>query len=516
MTSPALLVAPAHPAAGVLRDLLAATDRPVVVCADADAALAVPDPGLIVLALDRDGDASAALCARLPWAQVPVVVLVTDPGPGDLLRVLASGAAACLSDALPPDTLAGHLAALAGWTADAPMRIDVTVALHADRRRRVQELHRWVSDADGGLASERVVNRLVESDRRASLGRLSGAVAHEFNNLLTIIAGRARLVRDRYWGDDATKAQLDELLTAADAATGLSRKLGGVGRPESMGPRTVVLASFLADVRDALAGAARPGTSVVLIPVPADARAWLDPARVEQVLISLGLNALDAVGTEGGQVTLAVQLPKDGGPLGFSVQDDGSGMTDAVLAKAFDPFFSTSGQSGLGLATVGQVVTALGGAVSVDTIPGQGTCITIALPTAEEDQPAAASEAPSSGGPIRVMVVEDEAGVRSLVATVLERAGFAVLACEGAEQALASAGKLDLLITDLSLEGMGGAELARRLQAVQPSLRVLFISGHTGAVVSDEGVDLEAPEFLQKPFTPDLLIARARRLLQQG
>jgi signal transduction histidine kinase len=515
MTAQALLVAPGHPRHATLEALLLAAGQTVRVCSPDDAPALAAEADLVVLALDRDGVASAALCGALPYRVTPVLVLVGDPGPADLLRLLSSGAAACLADSLTDDALAAHLAALEDWTSDRAMRLDLSVDLHADRRQRVQALLNWVSDADGDLASERVVDRLVEGDRRAALGRLTEAVAHDFNNLLTVIAGRARLVLDRYWGDDATRAQLTELLDAADAATGLSRKLLAVGRPWDMGSRDLDLDAFLAEVRDALAAAAPAGVTVILAPMPPDTRAIADPARLEQVLVSLGLNALDAVAEAGGQVELSVApCDRAGSPgVAVSIRDTGAGMSPEVLGRAFEPFFSTRGRSGLGLATARQVVASLDGTLSVETGPGQGTTLRVELSCPAESTTDPTSARPDRG-PCEVLVVEDEDGVRILVAAVLRRAGFRVHEASTAEEALAATVEVDLLITDLALTGLSGKVLAQRMRVAQPNLRVLYTSGHTGAAVTGSGVDLSGPEFLQKPFTPDILVDRVRRVLR--
>ncbi len=515
MTAQALLIAPGHPRKAELAAHLASAGLEVQSCGPSQAAGRAAQAKLVVVALDPDGVASAALCGALPCQETPVLVLVGDPGPADLLRLLSCGAAACVTDTLSAETLAGHLAALEGWTPDRPMRLDLAVDLHADRRERVQSLLAWVSDSDGGLASQRFVDRLVEGDRRAALGRLSEAVSHDFNNLLTVIAGRARLVLDRYWGDDATRAQLTELLDAADAATNLSRKLLAVGRPWDMGQRELALDSYLGEVRDVLAQAAPAGVTVILAPVPAGLRVVADPSRLEQVLLNLGLNAIDAVSEDGGEVRVQAEpcrLPAGAG-VALSIRDDGAGMTPDVMARALEPFFSTRGRNGLGLATADQLVTSLEGTLSLESQPGQGTLVCVQLPGSDECVDDPASEAPAHGS-ARVLVVEDEEGVRTLVAAVLRRAGYRVAEACTAEQALDEAQDVELLITDLTLGGLSGKALAERMGTTNPGLRVLYISGHTAAAVSGAGVDLEAVEFLQKPFTPDLLVDRVRRVLR--
>jgi len=282
-----------------------------------------------------------------------------------------------------------------------------------------------------------------------------------------------------------------------------------------MGRRDLDLDVFLEEVRDALAAAAPAGVTVTLAPVPPDTRVVAGPARLEQVLISLGLNALDAVAEAGGEVQLsAAPCVREGSPgIVLSIRDTGAGMSDQVLAQAFDPFFSTRGRSGLGLATARQVVASLDGTLSIETGPGDGTTVRVALPCPEESVEDPTSVRPDRG-PCEVLVVEDEDGVRTLVGAVLRRAGFRVREASTAEEALTSADPVDLLITDLTLEGLSGNVLAQRMRADHPGLRVLYISGHTGAAVTGAGVDVEGPEFLQKPFTPDILVDRVRRVLR--
>ncbi len=515
MTAQALLVAPGHPRSGALRELLQECGYTVRTGDVAAAAAAAEALDLVVLALDPDGVASAALCAQLPCRQVPVAIVVGDPGPADLLRLLSSGAAACVSERLSDKELRTHLNALSDWRVADPMRLDVAVDLHADRRERVQELLDWVADGDGDLASARFVDRLVEGDRRAALGRVTEAVAHDFNNLLTVITGRARLVLDRYWGDDATRAQLTEVLAAAEAATALSRKLLAIGRPWDMGRRCLELDIFLEELRDVLAEAAPDGARVALAELPPDCRVDTDPSKLEQVVLSLGLNALDAV-SEGGTVTLGASLCTLRGTsaVAISVADDGPGMDPEVLARACEPFFSTRGRTGLGLATARQVTASLEGELALQSRPGAGTTVHVRLPASAEAAEDPDSVRPATGR-ARVLVVEDEESVRSLIAAVLDRAGFLVRSAATAEEALALEGEVDLLVTDLTLAGLSGSALAARLRQSHPGLRVLTISGHTGAAVTGSGVDVEAREFLQKPFTPDILLERVQRLLSR-
>jgi CheY-like chemotaxis protein len=261
-----------------------------------------------------------------------------------------------------------------------------------------------------------------------------------------------------------------------------------------------------------------------------------DRGQLEQVLMNLALNARDAM-AGGGRLaieTRSVQLGEEEGYRQFGlempagryvrllVRDTGQGMNAETRARIFEPFFSTkppAQNTGLGLSVVYGIVSQSGGYVTVDSQPDQGTTFTIWFPEAEGPtenavQPAAAP----ARGTERILVVEDESAVRVLAARVLAEAGYTVLeAASGGEalDLLRGGAGVDAVLTDVVMPDMGGAELAEHLRKVAPALPILFMSGYTGTEVLRRGFNEEGVPFLQKPFSPDSLMAAVRRLLDQ-
>jgi CheY-like chemotaxis protein len=275
----------------------------------------------------------------------------------------------------------------------------------------------------------------------------------------------------------------------------------------------------------------------VAITVPEEpAEVYADAGQIEQAIFSLAANARDAM-PDGGTLGVDVRLGqldearardldmRSGAAVFVTVSDSGSGMGEATRASAFDPFFTTRPLAqGLGLPTVYGIVRQTGGAVTLASTPGEGTRVQIVLPRYAD----AGSDAPVSlvtltpaasarVGPAVVLVVEDEASVLRLVRRVLEAEAMVVLSAQDAEEALLltsqHGGVIDLLLTDVVMPGLNGLELARRVLAERPQMRVLFMSGYADhAVVQRDIVDAGRP-FLQKPFAPDRLLARVRDVL---
>jgi two-component system, cell cycle sensor histidine kinase and response regulator CckA len=261
-----------------------------------------------------------------------------------------------------------------------------------------------------------------------------------------------------------------------------------------------------------------------------------DPSQLDQVIMNLAVNARDAM-PGGGRITIeTANVPLDselaqvhpearpGGYVLVAVSDTGTGLSPEAKAHLFEPFFTTKevGKgTGLGLATVYGIVRQSGGFIGVDSTPGRGTKFRIYLPRAETPasapvtSPAAASTAARGVG--TVLVVEDEAGVRHLARDVLRRCGYRVLEASDGSEALRlveKEGKIDLLLTDVVMPGMSGAELAEKFRALRPEARVLYASGYADEALGSHGLPTQGVPYLQKPFEPDDLVRRVRELLQ--
>jgi signal transduction histidine kinase len=359
--------------------------------------------------------------------------------------------------------------------------------------------------------------QLSEVVKVEALARLSGGVAHEYNNALTAIDGFARLCRAKLPGGSEVSEYLDQVVGAADRATQLTRRLLLYARETPSAPRLVRVEER---VRAGLALMRRLLPSGIELQTRFGAglgAVSIDPGQLDQVLLNLVVNARDAM-PRGGLLSVEVRntrlaISRTGVPFALPpgeyvslfVRDTGVGMSPQVLGRIFEPFFTTKQEgkgTGLGLATCLAVVSQAGGAIFLSSELGRGTSFEILFPRAGE---ALAEATPFSPGPLprgkeTVLLVEDQPQVRALAARALEELGYRVLEAGAAEEALARLddAPIQLLIADLRLPGMGGRELADRVRERQAEARVLFISGYPEA---SQGDGPAAGAFLDKPFT---------------
>ncbi|MFN2324660.1 MAG: ATP-binding protein [Gemmatimonadales bacterium] len=362
--------------------------------------------------------------------------------------------------------------------------------------------------------------QLAHSQKLEAVGRLAGGVAHDFNNLITAIAGYAELLRTGLEADDGRRADVDEILRASGRAARLTQQLLAFARRQMVQPRIVDLNHVVANVASLLRRLL--GANIVLDVATADhpVPVVIDPGQFEQLLVNLAVNAHDAM-PSGGQLTVGVRT--DGASAVLVVSDTGQGMSADVIAQAFEPFFTTKDQgkgTGLGLSTVYGIVQQAGGTISVASEVGTGTRFTIVLPLAAGDVSPVQDGHPEhtvATGSETVLVAEDEPQVRRLAERALRAAGYQVLSAPDGAQALAlsreSQGQIHLLVTDVVMPGMGGPELATAFLAERPGARVLYISGYTEDEVARQGLAAAGLAFLPKPFTPAELTDRVRELL---
>ncbi len=376
------------------------------------------------------------------------------------------------------------------------------------------------------ITTERVLaERLRQAERLEAVGQLAGGIAHDFNNLLAAIQGYAEMVAGEVDASSAARADIAEVLRAAEQAAGLTRQLLAFSRrqvlaPEVVDPSTIVdrVAPMLRRlVGSHIAIATSRGADVGNIRV--------DPGQLEQVIVNLALNARDAM-PDGGRLTISLahvppmalagaeQAPRSGpegaaGMVRLTVEDTGCGMDAATLARIYEPFFTTKEPgkgSGMGLATVYGIVGASGGTIAVASEPGRGTAFTIDLPRVDEKADAAEpeAEAPVPRGSETVLLVEDQAPVRIALARMLRGLGYTVREAASGFGAIEAAGTpdtpLDILVTDVQMPGIQGPELARRLRAVRPGLPVLLISGYAEDLVSGAVDASGSISVLAKPF----------------
>ncbi|MBW8887510.1 MAG: PAS domain-containing protein [Fibrobacteres bacterium] len=381
---------------------------------------------------------------------------------------------------------------------------------------------------------------LRQSQKMEAVGRLAGGVAHDFNNLLTAINGYSELLSKSLDETDPMQETVFEIRRAGERAASLTRQLLTFSRRQLPANRMLDLNEVVAEIRQMLGRLI--GEDILLrTGLEAVGRIHADPGQMEQLLLNLALNARDAMPT-GGIMTICtatVFLEQEsegalfpvvpGRYLKLSVSDTGIGMDEEVKAHLFEPFFTTkpAGQgTGLGLSTVYGIVKAAGGNLSVTSNPGQGSSFSIYLPVA--DQPRALAEedgVETAGGHFHsepgretILLVEDEDMVRRLVGQVLTSQGYHVVQAASGSEALDAAarhqGRIDLLLTDVVMGGMSGRELAEKLMALLPDLKVVYMSGYTDDAILRHGVSHKGEAFLGKPFSPGALVRKLRDVLR--
>jgi two-component system, cell cycle sensor histidine kinase and response regulator CckA len=376
-------------------------------------------------------------------------------------------------------------------------------------------------------------HQLQHSRKMEAVGSLAGGIAHDFNNLLTVISGYTGLAQQKL-GDahEEIAIHLGKIQTATGRAAELTQRLLAFGRKQALFSKVVDLNHAVTDVATLLRRLI--GEEIELLTVTADRPLLVDvdPAQFEQVLLNLAINARDAM-PEGGTLTMttaACQIDaatasatpdmRPGAYAMITVADTGTGIDDETKARLFEPFFTTKDLgkgTGLGLASVYGTVRQSDGFITVDSELGCGASFSVFLPLAVDSELEHSNEqvAAPTWGHETILLVEDEAEVRDLTKEVLELSGYQVIAAATPGEAiqLAASARYDMLLTDVVMPEMRGGELARRLVAMRPGLKTLFISGYPDgeALLGEEG----PTSFLQKPFSLDEL-ARAVRLLLDG
>jgi PAS domain S-box-containing protein len=367
-------------------------------------------------------------------------------------------------------------------------------------------------------------DQLRQAMKMEAVGRLAGGVAHDFNNLLTAVLGHTDLALSQVDPSNAFHEDLQEIKQAALRAAALTQQLLAFSRKQVLERRVVDLNQIVAGITRMLDRTIGEDIELVTDLAPELGRVHADAIQLEQVLLNLAVNARDAM-PEGGRLTLeTMNVQSESGPVvRIRVADTGVGMTPEVLAHIFEPFFTTKelGKgTGLGLATVYGIVKQSGGHISVSSSRGHGTTFLIDFPRSP-DEPRGEIVVPAlerrSGGTETILLVEDEATVRTLARRVLEQRGYRVLEAQHPEQALSvSRGfgeQIDLLLTDVVMPGMSGPKLAELLVTERRSMSVVYMSGYAATSVEQRLLLDDSVPFIQKPFTPDILARRVREVL---
>lgn len=407
--------------------------------------------------------------------------------------------------------------------------------------RLIPAIERELRDAQTRAARKTAEEGLHQSEEQLrqaqkveAVGLLAGGVAHDFNNILTVIMGYSNLLLEGAVETNPQRRYAQELQLAADRGASLTRQLLAFSRKQSIEPKVLDLNSVVADLEKLLRRLLSEDIELLSVAATPLGRVEADPRQIEQVVMNLAVNARDAM-PNGGTLTLktanvtfndiAAGRPpgiEPGSYVMLSVTDTGVGMSDEVKAHLFEPFFTTKPQdkgTGLGLATSYGIVKQNRGHIEVSSELGRGTTFCIYLPRVEQAilTPSLVDEPRSVGGNETLLLVEDEPAVRELNELILRELGYQVLTASDGLEALRlhpEAQEVDLLITDIVMPNLGGHELARRLRLAQPDLKILFTSGHTGDKIAPAS-DVQGTGFLQKPYRPDVLATKVRKMLDK-
>ncbi len=382
-------------------------------------------------------------------------------------------------------------------------------------------------------ARRKLEDQLAHAQRLESVGRLAGGVAHDFNNILAAVLAHAELAREGLPPDAAVREDLAAIESAARRAAELTQQLLTFARKQVVRPTVVDLNSLLASMQRLLRRVLGDDVELETVMGSPIWAVEADQGQLEQVIMNLAINARDAIPSDGrlmietanvtfDEPTLELRGMTAGQYVLLSVSDSGEGMDEATRARIFEPFFTTKEVrkgTGLGLATVYGVVARCGGHVFVYSEPGVGTTFKIYLPRSTKRPKAGPPEAPrvTAGHGETILVVEDHDPLRQVVVRSLSQHGYRVLAAPRPGQALALAeahpGRIDLLLTDVVMPEMSGKALATALLEGRPELEVVYMSGYTENTIVHHGIPDAGVHFLPKPFTPSVLLAKIREVL---
>jgi two-component system cell cycle sensor histidine kinase/response regulator CckA len=376
--------------------------------------------------------------------------------------------------------------------------------------------------------------QLRNAQQLEAIGRLAGGVAHDFNNILSIIMGHGELLLANESADSQARNGVEQIRRAAERAASLTQQLLAFSRKQVLQPKVLDMNEAVADVQKMLTRVIGEDIELLARLHPSLAAVRVDPGQMEQVLMNLAINARDAMPAGGKIVMETANLDVDaecardldlapGRYVMLRVSDTGHGMTAATLEHIFEPFFTTKKMgkgTGLGLATVYGIVKQSGGSIQVESDVGVGSKFSIYFPAADigtgkqQQSPAAVQVA---GGRETILVVEDEADLRELTRIFLEGYGYTVLQASSAEQAMEAAerfnGQIDLLLTDVILPGMSGQRLAEQVLGRRPQTKIVYMTGYTDDIVVHHRVLEPGVQLLQKPFSKTELALKVRSTL---
>lgn len=377
--------------------------------------------------------------------------------------------------------------------------------------------------------------QLRQAHKMEAVGQLAGGVAHDFNNMLNVILGHADLALDQVDSNSSVREDLSEIRNAATRSADLTRQLLAFARKQTVDPIVLDLNEAIEDILKMLRRLIGEDIDLAWMPGSQVASVKIDPTQIHQMLTNLCVNARDAIDGVG-RITIETAeksfdenycvdhpgfLP--GSYVSFSVSDDGKGMAKEILKKLYEPYFTTKALgrgTGLGLSTVYGIVKQNNGFINAYSEPDQGTTINIYLPMHEASSPESTkgqAPLPALRGEETILLVEDEPSILKLTERILKNLGYTVLSAASANDAIHLAEKseqpINLLLTDVIMPEMSGRDLSEKLKLSFPKIKHLFMSGYTANVIAHHGVLDEGVNFLQKPFSQDLLAAKIRETL---
>ena len=434
--------------------------------------------------------------------------------------------------------------ALEGWGG---LDYEFRIVLPNGRVRWLADQGRLVRDADGKVVSltgvcldvterKQVEERLRQAQRMESVGQLAGGIAHEANNMMSVVLGCADYVLQRSDLSEPVRQDVEQIWRAAKRTAGVTQQLLAFSRRQVLQPQVLDLNATVRELEPILVRTLGEGSSLRLHLSPSLGKVRADPGQLEQVLLNLTLNARDAM-SDGGRLTIEtmnveldaryvagkpVETLQAGEYAALIVTDTGHGMDQETLGRIFEPFFTTKGVgegTGLGLSTVYGIVKQSGGFIWAYSEPGLGTTFKLYFPLIAPVAPSEEVTVPAAPGHPEevVLVAEDEPMVRSVMARTLRDSGYTVLEASNGREALdlleQRGGAVNLVVADVVMPGMGGREMTARLAERWPQVPVLFTSGYTGLDVVRRGLLEEGREFLQKPLAPEALIRKVRQLV---
>ncbi len=418
-----------------------------------------------------------------------------------------------------------------------PLRLEARNIPYKGKLVRVVEFRDITEQKQAEEENGKLQEQLSQSRKMDSVGRLAGGVAHDFNNMLSVIIGYAELILEKVDTTNPVHRDVREILKAANRSAELTRQLLAFSRKQTIAPKVLAVNETIEQTLNLVRKLIGEDIVLAWMPGPSVRTILLDPSQLDQVITNLCINARDAINTTG-KITIetaAVEFDEEycyssagftpGKFVLLAVSDNGCGMDRDTAEKIFEPFFSLKGDrgTGLGMSTVYGIVQQNNGFINVYSEIGKGTTIKIYFPEyaeAASRQEAGHAEEILKGQGQTILLVEDEKAIREMVQSVLERLGYHVLSAETPGKAIRLADThcdtISLLLTDVVMPDMNGRELSERLQKLCPKLQTLFMSGYTANVIAHQGVLDKGIQFMQKPFSVKELSTKVSMILQQN